>query len=436
MPESTVVDIPAAAPAPALASRIGTVELGCFRLDAVLGEGWHGTTYLATQLGLRRPAVVKIAHADRLASPHAATMRLRFAEELRTATRVTHPNLVTLYAAGETRDGAPVIAMERAAGQTLEQRLAAHASGLPHDVLGPAFTQLAAALAALHAHGLVHRALSPRSARLELAPDRPAKLKVLDLGLSTLRPQPRHWSARAGERYVAPEQLAGRATPASDVYAMGAMLWWALTGREYDPPGECGGDDHTDPRRIAPALPARVARFVGRMLARREHERPCAKAVLAAWTDVVEEIIPAPSRTPTRPALRTVHEALTPQAPVSPTPPLASGSVDPEVLEEMRSDDAVLRDIIQMFVGQTPRQLARIEAGYQRGNAKRVDDECRMLCSGARALGANRLARLAQTTSHVVRNRDLEAVPELVAEMEREYDRVFHALIEQHVDTT
>lgn len=299
--------------------RLGSVELGCFRLEEVIGQGSYGTTYLATQLGFDRHAVVKIAHADLLDISDAEVLRRRFADELRAATRVVHEGLVTLYTAGETAEGLPAIAMELVPGDPLEDLLVAHPRGLPYDIVEPTFTQLGAALAALHAADVVHRGLSPRNVMIDAPPGQPPRVKVLDFGVAMLHGRPWHSESAVGGRraVMAPEQVIGRAVPASDVFAMGAMLWWALTGQEYRSDAMTledlqsleleGRSQAPDPRALVPDLPAAVASLLGDMLSYSERDRPSAEEFLSIWPRAAAELL----RRPRRPA-------------VPPPPPLRS----------------------------------------------------------------------------------------------------------------
>lgn len=279
------------------ASRIGSVELGCFRLEEVIGRGSYGITYRAEQLGFDRDVVVKIAHADLLDSRDGELVRRRFEDELRAATRVEHPNLVTLYTAGETSDGLPAIAMELVTGDVLEDLLLAYPGGLPATLLVPAFTQLASALAALHAADVVHRDLSPRNIMFDTSSERLPRLKVLDFGVARLRGRPRHTVGAVGTpRYMAPEQLYGEVADArADQFAFAVSLYEALyDGHPY------GGDSMSglllameDGRPTVPVTPpagtARLWPILERCLRiEREHRYPSMADVLARLRDAVE----------------------------------------------------------------------------------------------------------------------------------------------------
>lgn len=606
--------------------RLGAVELGSFRLEEVMGWGSHGTTYLATQLGFERRAVVKVAHAELFDSRDAELVRRRFGDELRAATRVAHPNLVTLLAAGETAEGLPVIAMELVAGDPLEDLLVSQRRGLPRDLLEPAFAQLASALVALHDAGVVHGGLSPRNVLLEVVDGSPPKIKVLDHGVAMLRRRSKDEDGMVPAT-TAPEQIIGRVVPASDVFAMGAILWWALTGQEYRndtltfedlQQHELEGDSRADPRAVRPDLPARISRLVGDLLAYSEHERPTAEGFLAAWPEAVAELrsrparrvseplvppppptrgarppvpsrgrpplstrprIPSgePVRTAPRPAAATdvsqprsradsvsappTYDSLPvvgarPSADVRPaagprvlvvdanavtqhllvgflrrhgcrvhgtgdpreatrslsddydlvvlsteipdadpmdvarylqeyhpeqwvvlagtgTPsepmslagvrelvPVPTGlprlgelvdilrgelalreksdaaepdAIDRSVLDALGADDpTVVQETIEVFVGQAPDVLASIAEGLAERDAKLVRDACRSLSASARALGGSHLSQIAHTAAELARNEQLERVPGLLEEMEREYGAVFRALMELH----
>jgi len=201
---------------------------GRYRLERPLGHGGMGTVYVAHDVELDRPVAVKLL-AESLAGDE--TFRRRFLREARLAARLSHPNVVAVYDAGEAQDGRPYIVMELVDGSTLEGR----GPLPPREAVGLAL-QACRGLAHAHAAGLVHRDVKPHN--LLLRTD--GTLKVADFGI-----------ARAAEAtaltqvgtvlgtaaYLAPEQATGgEVTPATDVYALGAVLYELLTGRPpYEP---------------------------------------------------------------------------------------------------------------------------------------------------------------------------------------------------------
>jgi len=205
--------------------------LGSFRLLRVLGQGSFATAFLAEQIGTDRKAVVKIAHEHLIRSDQGKIVRERFASEVRAATRVTHPNLVTIYTAGETDEGLPALAMEYLEGETLGQRLR-RGERLTIDELCRGFSQLGSALECVHASRVIHRDVSPENVFLTRGHDGFA-FKLLDFGIARLQDiTSGNHSALGTPFYVAIEQLRGEPTNASDVYSVGALLWWCLTGEE------------------------------------------------------------------------------------------------------------------------------------------------------------------------------------------------------------
>lgn len=275
------------------------VVLGNFRLVRVLAQGAFAIAYLAEQVGTERKAVVKIAHAHLLQSGQADLVRKRFASEVRAATRVNHPNLVVVYTSGETDDGLPALAMEHLEGETLGQRLR-RGGRLSFDELFRGFSQLASALSAVHANRIIHRDVSPENVFLSQGHDGFA-LKLLDFGIARLQDLATgsNYTMMGTPFYVALEQLRGMPTTASDVYSVGALLWWCLTGEEIyshvkqftqllyvletqrEPP---------DPCFVCPSMPPAIGALVGSMLHHQASERPTMASFLAAWSQLEPEL--------------------------------------------------------------------------------------------------------------------------------------------------
>jgi serine/threonine protein kinase len=194
-----------------------------------LGRGGMGVVYRARQLSLKRLVALKLIRDGALAGPE---QRARFRIEAEAAARMRHANVVAIYEVGE-HQGRPYFAMEFVDGPTLERHLA----GQPQPVRQAAELLRTLALAVQHAHTLnvVHRDLKP--ANILLSAD--GAPKISDFGLakrldsqSTALTQEGAVVGTPG--YMAPEQAGGRTKgigPATDVFALGALLYQVLIGR-------------------------------------------------------------------------------------------------------------------------------------------------------------------------------------------------------------
>ena len=277
-----------------------------FRIDGVLGVGGTGTVFRA--LDLEREEIVALK-----AIPHDATLRQRARREASVAGKLRHPNVVRLRSVHE--DGQYVyIASDIVEGVDL-------AGALRQGQLGDApLLRVAAAvcagLAHAHEHGVVHRDVKPANVLL----GRDGTVRVLDFGIATLD-EP---DATVDDRmlgtlsYMAPEScLGGRPTPATDVWAVGVMVYEALTGANpyrARTPDELRERHRHPPRSLAdlrPELPRSLAVACARALESNPRRRPSAEAfgrVLSAAADAIErpgEREPSPSASrPARPARR------------------------------------------------------------------------------------------------------------------------------------
>ena len=209
---------------PTLELAPGAELAGC-RIEEVAGRGGMGVVYRATQLDLGRPVAIKVIAADRARDPG---LRTRFSLEARLAAAIDHPNLVPVHAAGE-EDGRLYLVMRYVAGTDLHRALKRDGHLSPGRA-AKVVSQVAAGLDAAHAAGLVHRDVKPANVLLSSE-----HVYLGDFGLSRLQ--------GAGERitesgawigtvdYMSPEHLRGEPCDArSDVYALGCVLFAALTG--------------------------------------------------------------------------------------------------------------------------------------------------------------------------------------------------------------
>lgn len=203
---------------------------GRYRLGEVLGRGGMGEVRAAEDLRLGRSVAVKLLRADLASDPD---LRRRFEAEARAAARVSHPHAVAVYDAGE-HEGLAYLVMERLPGATLADEVAT--GPLDQERLCAVAGQVLGALGVAHASGLIHRDIKPGN--VLLAEDGTAKLADFGIAKVVEKNTEKNDDATTGfllgtPAYLAPERLAGHpATPASDLYAIGVVLYEALTGRK------------------------------------------------------------------------------------------------------------------------------------------------------------------------------------------------------------
>ncbi|HEY3007383.1 MAG TPA: protein kinase [Micromonosporaceae bacterium] len=273
-----------------------------FILDDRIGLGGMSEVWRATDAVLGRTVAVKA-----LSSPLAADPVLRAAtwREARAAARLTHPNVTQVYDYGEATlpDGAvvPYLVMEFVDGQSLADRLS-HGP-LPWPEATAIGAQVAAALAAAHRLGVVHRDVKPGNVMLT-----PTGAKVLDFGIAALAGAGGDTDAGwlvGTPAYAAPERLRpGPAQPASDVYALGVLLYEMMTGRR-PMPARSWDDAEAAHRAYAPippldvpGLPRRVARLVVACLSAGPDERPSAEELAVALAAAAGQPDPTPMLPP------------------------------------------------------------------------------------------------------------------------------------------
>ncbi len=275
-----------------------------YELQSVLASGGMGRVWRARDTVLQRPVAVKILRSEFTGD---AAFIGRFRAEAQHTAVLTHPNIAALYDYGEIdQDGEHLayLVMELVEGESLATLLARERRLDVPQTLG-ILRATAAGLAAAHAAGVVHRDVKPGNVLLGPA----GVVKITDFGIA--------WSAssvpltQTGQvigtaQYLSPEQATGgKAGPASDVYALGAVAYECLAGRRvFD--GENSVQiavkqirEHPDP--LPAELPANVRGLVERALSKDPAGRfPDGAALLAAVDDVLSGRPPVPpSRTRT-----------------------------------------------------------------------------------------------------------------------------------------
>lgn len=263
-------------------------RLDQYVLEGLLGKGSMGEVHRAHHALMRRPTAIKLVRSDVL------TPRLleRFEQEVRQTARLTHPNTIRIYDYGQTTDGVFYYAMELLDGADLE-RIVESTGPMPAARVIHVLVQALGALAEAHAIGLVHRDVKPSNlllCRRGLAHD---VVKVMDFGLvrDTAASEPSLASADelcGSPQTISPEVVSGgAATPAADLYALGAVGCWLLTGKPiFDASNAIEFMlAHVQRPPIAPsargvAVPADLERLLLQCLAKDPGDRPASAEAL------------------------------------------------------------------------------------------------------------------------------------------------------------
>ena len=201
-----------------------------YRLLGELGRGSNGLVYEALHLDLGRRVALKLLGPD-AASNEAGFERFR--QEARTVAQLEHENIVTVYDFGKTEDSRAFFAMEMLRGDALDQIILKNGAYEWRSAVTLTI-QACRALEAAHAAGIVHRDIKPAN----LFVTRSGLVKLLDFGIAHLKLQPdlperdpEAFIVVGTPEYMAPEQATGaEPTAASDVYALGSVLYEMLTG--------------------------------------------------------------------------------------------------------------------------------------------------------------------------------------------------------------
>ena len=261
-------------------------EIPGFRLISLLGQGGMGCVYLAQHLGLERLVAIKVVAAAGVASP---TLLSRFREESKAVAAVTHPGVCQIYEASET-NGLPYLVMEYIEGVTLSESLREQ---LPSPTQSAKLIlAISEAIEACHRAGILHRDLKPSN----VMRTRDGNIKVMDFGLAKRLNGGDEYKTQTGEiigtpSYMAPEQASGvvkQFSPATDVYAIGAILYELLTGR---PPFQTPDlmqtimmvltEEPISPRKLQPRVPVDLETICLKCLDKKPQKRYETAAALA-----------------------------------------------------------------------------------------------------------------------------------------------------------
>ena len=258
---------------------VGVPMLGRYQIDREIGKGAMGVVYLGRDPKIGRVVAIKtLALGQEFEGDALIDARARFFREAETAGRLQHPNIVTIFDAGEEHDLA-YIAMEFLKGQDLT-----HACGqdrlLPVPTVLSIAARVADALDYAHAHNVVHRDIKPANIMFDRGTD---AVKVTDFGIARITDSSK---TRTGlvlgtPSFMSPEQLAGKKVDGrSDLYSLGITLFQLLTGTlplrgasMTELMHKIASVEAPDVRQLRPELSAAVAKVVALSLQKRPEAR-------------------------------------------------------------------------------------------------------------------------------------------------------------------
>jgi len=264
---------------------VGTVIADTYTIEALIGRGGMGSVFLANHKRLPgKQVAIKLLHAD-LQDPEVI---LRFKREAEIASRLGHPNIVTVHDFNVMADGTPYLVLEFLRGESLASKL--RNGPLALETVFSIARQVGSALAAAHREGIVHRDLKPQNIFL-IPTEVDGKIvevaKVLDFGISKMRGsttvKTQEFTLLGTPQYMAPEQAKGdhaNVDERTDIFALGAIVYEMLAGHPAFSgetiPEVCFKVVYEQPKPLineAPSAPPNVIESVTQAMAKASDER-------------------------------------------------------------------------------------------------------------------------------------------------------------------
>ena len=300
-----------------------------FKIVRPLSSGGMGAVYVAEQLSTGKLRALKVMHNKLESDPK---LRERFVKEARVAASIPSAHVVEVIGAGvETESGTPWLAMELLEGKDLGDHVQSNGTfdvGQTLELL----EQVCHAVGAAHDAGIVHRDLKPENIFIAetRAAGRATTVKVLDFGIAKIvaEAQTMGTAALGSPAWMAPEQAeaGGQVTPATDVWALGLIVFWTLTGRCY----------WRTASQASPSVPAFLKEILFEALPRasqRADELGCADRLPPGFDDWFERCVHREPAARFRSARELLHAfrvlggtSVSRTAPTAPVPPLSTRS--------------------------------------------------------------------------------------------------------------
>lgn len=214
---------------------LGVVVEGRYKIESVIGQGSAGTVYKAIQELIGREVAIKVLH-DYLVSDQEFIKR--FTQEAKASSRLSHPNIITIYDFGVIpQGGRPYIAMDLLKGTPLSDYIAEQGH-IPVEEALPLFKQVCGALAEAHRQGVVHRDIKPENIVLVERSGQRLFPIVVDFGIARLVQEEsdvaritRTGTVCGSPTYMSPEQcMSSKVDNRSDIYSLGIVIYETLTG--------------------------------------------------------------------------------------------------------------------------------------------------------------------------------------------------------------
>lgn len=301
---------------------LGMVIEGRYRIQSVIGQGSAGTVYKAVQELIGREVAIKVLH-EYLVSDEEFIKRFR--QEAKASSRLSHPNIITIYDFGVIPQGnRPYIAMDLLIGTPLSDYLA-EVERLPLADAIPLLVQVCSALGEAHRHGVVHRDVKPENIVLVERSGQKLYPMVVDFGIARIVEESdaakitRTGTVCGSPTYMSPEQCtSSKVDSRSDIYSIGVVIFETLTGEvpfHSDELIRVMSMHLSEPpkplNQVKPGLifPDALEEVVLKALSKNPNDR---YQTMEEMATALEESIKAPAKPPSQPPSRTASREIEP----------------------------------------------------------------------------------------------------------------------------